>query len=359
MAAIIDEDITKAATLPSKYYTDPAQFQVQKEKIFVRSWQWMEMDCEPGKEPFAKSWTLLPGCLDEPLLLTRDKQDRLHCLSNVCTHRGNLIIAKGDSSHKQLRCRYHGRRFGLDGKFEFMPQFEETEDFPRSTDDLPSLKLESWGPLTFTGLDPPISFSDWFKPVQERMDWLPLGDFKLDRDSIKHYEVKANWALYCDNYLEGFHIPFVHAALNAVLDYPSYSSETFDYSSLQLGMVDDQPAFTLPEGHPDEGKKIGAYYFFLFPNLMLNFYPWGLSLNLIQPTNVNATRVTFASFLWKPELRSKGAGGDLDQVELEDEQVVEQVQLGVSSRLYDRGRYSPSQEKCVHHFHRLMLQFMQ
>jgi choline monooxygenase len=87
---------------------------------------------------------------------------------------------------------------------------------------------------------------------------------------------------------------------------------------------------------------------------MLNFYPWGLSINLVRPLSVDRCRVLFESYVLDPSKRALGAGADLDKVEREDEEVVQMVQKGVRSRLYSSGRYSPTQEKGVHHFHRLL-----
>jgi choline monooxygenase len=87
---------------------------------------------------------------------------------------------------------------------------------------------------------------------------------------------------------------------------------------------------------------------------MLNFYPWGLSVNIITPISVNKTKIQFKSYLWDESKLNIGAGADLNKVELEDEQVVQQVQKGVASRLYKAGRFSPSMEKGVHHFHSLI-----
>jgi choline monooxygenase len=86
----------------------------------------------------------------------------------------------------------------------------------------------------------------------------------------------------------------------------------------------------------------------------MNFYPWGLSINVVRPLAVDSTRISFLTYVWKPELLERGAGSGLDQVEREDEAVVEAVQRGVRSRSYDRGRYSPAREQGVHHFHRLL-----
>ena len=91
---------------------------------------------------------------------------------------------------------------------------------------------------------------------------------------------------------------------------------------------------------------------------MLNFYPWGLSVNIVTPISVNKTKVEFRAYVWDETKLESGAGADLDKVELEDEQIVQQVQKGVTSRFYNHGRFSPSMEKGVHHFHKLISEFM-
>ena len=108
--------------------------------------------------------------------------------------------------------------------------------------------------------------------------------------------VEAHWAIYCDNYLEGFHIPFVHDDLNSVLDYGDYETEIDDYFVLQIGYAKDgDNVFDLPKGHQDYGKNIAAYYYWIYQNLMLNFYPWGLSINIVKPLDRNQTKVKFLS----------------------------------------------------------------
>ena len=97
-----------------------------------------------------------------------------------------------------------------------------------------------------------------------------------------------------------------------------------------------------------------AYYWWLFPNLMFNVYPWGLSVNVVMPLSPARTRVIFRSFVAEPALLGQGAGGALDPVEMEDEAAVLGVQRGIRSRLYSKGRYSPQHERGTHHFHRLI-----
>lgn len=350
----IDPDIRRAATLPAWVYSDPDVYRAALERVLLPSWQFVGSTDRVKVPGQTLPFTLLEGSLDEPLLLTRDRDDRLHCLSNVCTHRGTLVC-EGEAVLAHLRCRYHGRRFALDGKFTSMPEFEGAEGFPSPRDDLPRVPMGTWEKLIFASLSPAVPLDDVLRPVRERCGFLPLAQATFDPGRSRDYLVNANWALYVDNYLEGFHIPYVHAGLAQAIDYGSYRTEIFPWCNLQLGVAAaGEEAFSPPPGSPDHGQPVAAYYWWLFPNTMLNFYPWGLSVNVVRPLAVDRTRVSFLSFVWDPSKLDRGAGAGLDRVEREDEAVVESVQRGARSRLYERGRYSPTREQGVHHFHRLL-----
>jgi choline monooxygenase len=354
----IDADIKKASTLPSEFYTSEEYFKASADRIFSKTWQFLgdtdELRLSGGLVPK----TILPGFLDEPVLFTRDKEDALHCVSNVCTHRGNILI-EHPCTDKHIRCRYHGRRFDLSGKFTHMPEFEQAECFPTEKDNLPKVPFGTWEQFVFASLTPSLKLEELIGEMKKRLYFLPLNHFKLAPDQSRDYLVRAHWALYCENYLEGFHIPFIHESLNNLIDYNSYSTELYPYSSLQLGLArGGETVFDLPEDSPDFGKPVAAYYYWVFPNLMFNFYPWGLSLNVIKPMTAALTKVSFLTYIYDQSKFDKGAGAMLDKVEREDEAVVENVQKGIRSRLYDKGRYSPTRETGTHHFHRLIAEFM-
>lgn len=354
----IDPDIRKAETLPARFYRSTEVFNALKEKVFYQSWQCIGDTSMLGEPGSAYPFVLLEDYLDEPLVLTRDADGKAHCLSNVCTHRGNLVTLQAGKARK-LVCGYHGRRFGLDGRFEHMPEFEQTENFPAPCDHLHALPLQQWGPFLFAGLEPEVNLRRVLDRMEERIGFMPLDALVPDPQRTQVYTVGAHWALYCDNYLEGFHIPFVHKDLDAVLDYGNYETRVFDHCNVQIGYADGtEEVFNLPKGHPDSGKQVAAYYFWVFPNMMFNFYPWGVSVNWVHPLGPDRTRVTFKSYVWDAAKLDKGAGSGLNQVELEDEAVVEGVHKGLKSRFYRAGRFSPTREQGVHHFHRLLAEFL-
>ncbi len=334
----IDEDIRRARTLHSDFYTDKRWFEESREKIFAPSWQLLgrEFDLDHELTPV----TLLPGMLDEPLLLVRTGE-YISCLTNVCTHRGKILV-NGPCDGDLIRCTYHGRRFLLDGKCASMPEFAGVVDFPSESDNLRKMPLAERGGFLFTSVAPRVKFEDLICDVAEHLGDLEPAGLKLA--ATREYEVNAHWALYCENYLEGLHIPYVHHGLNKVVDYGTYSTELFRFSSLQTGY--------------SSSGEVEARYLFIFPNTMFNFYPWGVSVNVVRPVSKDKTIVEFLTYVSGVSLLNEGAGADLHSVELEDEAVVESVQRGVRSRFYTQGRYSPAREQGTHHFHRLIAELM-
>ena len=358
----VDSDIHRAETLSSEFYTDEKYFEESKEKIFARSWQILGRTEEINN---LKPFTLLENFLDEPILLTKQNEN-LNCLSNVCTHRGKVLIEKTCEANG-IRCNYHGRRFDLNGKFLSMPEFELAENFPTEKDNLPRIPFEIWNNFLFVSLNPITPLGEFLAFPQEILQAVNFENLKFH--SAKDYTVRAHWALYCENYLEGFHIPFVHQGLNEAIDYGSYKTELFRYSSVQIAETQDKnSAFELPDdfsrfalnasGKRPALQSVAAFYFFIFPNLMLNFYPWGLSVNIVKPIKKDLTKVSYLTFVSDESKVGNGAGADLETVEFEDQAVVEAVQKGINSRFYERGRYSPTREKGTHHFHRLIAEFI-
>ncbi len=358
MNFFVDDDIRKAETLPSSFYRHQSVFEELKHKVFLKNWLWIGDQSMLAGSIKQRPITFLENFIDEPILLSVDKDHELKCLSNICTHRANILVHHPDSKSK-ITCGYHGRRFDLGGKMEFMPEFEEVENFPRECDHLKVFPLINWQGHFFVGLSPNGDFNKILNKMEERIGFLPLEQFKHDSKYSKEYIVGAHWALYCDNYLEGFHIPFVHPDLNQALDYGEYKTEIYDHLTLQIGYSDtSKDCFVLPPNHPDYGKNVAAFYYWIFPNMMFNFYPWGLSINIVKPISTNKTKVQFISYVYDESKINEGAGSQIDKVEREDEFVVENVHRGLQSTFYERGRFSVKREKGVHYFQWLLAKYL-
>ena len=230
------------------------------------------------------------------------------------------------------------------------PGFEGAADFPRPEDDLAAPAFERVGPLRFVSLAPRLAFDAWAAPLRESLAEFDGEALRFDPAGSHDYELDASWALYCENYLEGFHVPFVHPGLNAGLDFSRYRTELLPHGVRQLGFASgDEPR--LAKATEDD---LVADYLWLYPNLMVNVYAWGISVNLVEPRGVGRSRIRYLRWVARPEHLGVGAGGDLGQVEREDQEIVRSVQRGMGSRLYPGGRFSPRHETGAHHFQRLL-----
>src|SRR5437763_15413312 len=102
----IDKDIRRASTLPARVYSDPEYFDLQKDRVFARSWPWVGDAARVQAPGRVAPLTLLDGCLSEPLVLTSADDGNIRCLSNACTHRG-AIVAEAEGHARSLRRPYH------------------------------------------------------------------------------------------------------------------------------------------------------------------------------------------------------------------------------------------------------------
>lgn len=349
----IDPQIERAHLPPGQLYGDPRWFAAVLERVFGRSWHVLHRLHEVDP-----SFNAIPlDIAGEPMMFTRG-EDGPSLLSNVCTHRGALVTTE-PCRVRNLRCPYHGRRWRLDGGLASAPGFEGAVGFPAPRDDLARGQLQTLGPWTFGARSPQGPQPRWLTWVQQRFDWFPWQSLVYEPSMDRAYDLDVNWALYVDNYLEGFHVPYVHPGLARVLDPEDYRQELFEGGTLQVGIArPGQDHLDLPPNSRDSGSRVAAFYLWLFPNTMVNLYPWGASLNIVCPTGPQTTQILYRRWVADPERQGQGAGGDLETVELEDQAVVRLAQRGVRSRMYPGGRYSPKHEVGLHHFHRLLADLM-
>lgn len=351
--------ITESTTIDKSFYTEESNYEASIAALFCKSWQYIA-DAELIHRDIANvvPVTLLEKCIDEPLLIT-NVDSELTCMTNVCTHRAFKLV-QHPTKTKKIVCGYHGRRFDLQGQMEHMPMFEGVKDFPRPCDHLHKLDLKQWQRFLFTCIDQAIDFEVIADQLNQRLGHMDMSTWRHAPEYSKTYAVKSNWALYIDNYLEGFHIPFVHDGLTKILDFGNYSTEVYDHMVLQIGYgKSGDPAIALPENHPDSDSVVTAYYYWIFPNFMLNIYNWGVQINIVKPIAHDYSKVEFEYYIADESLWEKfGRDGLAEKTEREDEYVVEAVQQGLKSRFYHNGQYSPKMEKGIHYFHHLLEKYL-
>lgn len=345
-ADLASQPLQRATSLPARFYADPAMAAIDRSAIFDRGWQVVAHVCQlqnAGDHVVAD----LAGL---PVIAVRGADGDIRVMHNVCRHRAGPIAQCDGLAAKSLRCRYHGWTYGLDGVLKSAPEMRTAEDFDVNQIRLPQLPTHLWQGLVFacTG-DNPLPFDELVAGIDAR-----IGDERGLAAYGHHqrvgYDVACNWKVYIDNYLEGYHVPHVHPALNRMLDYRSYVTETAQWHSLQWSPLESS------EGLYGSGD---ALYYWLWPNTTLNILPGRLQTNRVVPKGVDRCRVEFDFYYPlddSSEARAKREAdlGFSDEVQHEDLGICEDVQRGLASGSYVPGRLNPLRENAVHHFQELL-----
>ena len=354
--ARVDADIARAWTLPSSFYTDARVFLQEKEKLFTRTWQIVGHASQVANVGDYFTTDLV----GEPLLLVRGTDGSLRAFYNVCRHRAGPP-AQGCGSRKLFRCGYHGWTYGLDGALIQATEIEGMQDFRPEEFALKPVRVEEWFNLIFVNLDfsaPPLH--ECLGQLSEQTGKYPFSEMKLFER--RTYDMKCNWKTYIENYLEGYHLPSVHPALNRELDFNAYVVEPYTAHVRQFSPIRGaQSGDPTPRRYQAAREDLTADYFWIFPNWMLNCYPDNVQLNIILPLESERTLAIFEWYLPEEDLASEAARKSVDfsdQVQLEDMGICEIVQKNLHSHSYESGRYSVRQEKGVHAFHRMYRELM-
>jgi choline monooxygenase len=367
--AVVDDDIARAETLPPRAFTDPAWLERELATVFARTSQLVPEraaadDPRPLGEQLGARGTRVPVNLaGRPMYLQRGwDDDELRLFPNSCTHAWFPLVP-GPSRGPTLVCGQHGRRFDCTGRFVSQPGFGGAPDFPRPCDHLPAMPAAVWRGLVLAALDgaaPPLA--DVLAPVDASLVRLP-DTMTRAAASGELREVAGNWKQHAWNFLDSFHIGHVHRAPGGLADaveLASYTTELYDHAVLQWVYARDpadgfDPAL-VPERFDDpRGRRVFALWWFVYPNLALNYYPWGLSVNLWQPVPGRPDVTRFGWYHWVLDA-ARHAQRDRRwlsaQVDAEDVDALAQVSRGLRSGFAVRGRFAPDEEQAAHWLHR-------
>jgi choline monooxygenase len=333
--------LEKAHTIPARWYFDPAVAEREREAVF-RGWQ-VAARVDQLREPGAYATTEIAG---EPILALRD-EGTLRAFHNVCRHRAAVVVPGECGVLDRLRCRYHGWTYDLRGQLRGLPEFDGICDFAREDNGLVPLAVDVWGPCVWVHPGSPRTpLAEFLAPLAGRHPEIAT----LRWAARKSYEVACNWKVYVDNYLDGgYHVNTVHPTLAGVLDYREYRTEVYEHASVQVSpLVDD--------GGATAGTRAGthAYYWWVYPNFMVNIYSGVMDTNLVLPLGPDRCRVIFDFYFSDQSDEYIRKSLDVaDAVQIEDMEICAEVQRGLRSRTYVSGRYG-RREAGVHHFHRLL-----
>ena len=332
-----------ASALPARHYLGADRLATEQRAVFARSWQLVAHQAllaEPGDHVVDRIGNV-------PVIIVRGQDGVLRAFANVCRHRaGPLALCNGKGA-RALHCKYHGWTYTLQGQLRSAPEMQDAEDFNPGDITLPAFRVQEWQGLVFVAIDDAVPpFEQVVAGITARIAPINLSAMRfLRRDA---YEIRCNWKVYVDNFLEGYHLPHVHPGLSKVLDYRAYDTELFPWHSLQSSPL---------RGASDAYGEGRAYYYFLYPNVMLNIMPGRLQTNRILPLGPDRCRVEFDYYYTQDEQAQARMAADhsfSDEVQLEDVAICEAVQQGLASGFYEAGRLCPKRESGLWHFHNLL-----
>jgi len=337
--------IEKAHTLPSECYTHPEWHQTDLTHVLTNRWQYVghiSQVSNPGD--------VLPmELLGQPVIIVRDGTD-IRAFFNVCKHRGGPMATEPENC-KMLQCKYHGWTYKLDGSLRGVPKFKYAELFDKKDFGLTEIPLQEWEGMLFVRLGVPAEpLSQQIGGIAEVVAPTQIRDFVYH--SRVSYRIACNWKVYADNYLEGYHIPHVHPDLCNLLDMDNYKTTVQGWQILQDSPLRDKESIY-------SGGNETAWYYFVYPNMMLNILPGRMQVNQILPIDAGTCVVHFDYYYTPDTLRQNpempAADRDYSEfVQAEDIHICEHVQKGLASHAYHRGRFSVETELGPWHFQELL-----
>jgi choline monooxygenase len=369
-----------ATTLLPDAYRSARFHEVEQEQLFARGWVcvgYTSQVADPGQ-------TFVATVAGQPLLITRDRTSGLHAFYNTCRHRGSLLRTE-DGSCDVIRCPYHHWGYALDGRLLGAPYFKgldipddqramfecnEARGFRKEDYGLLPVAVDSWGCFVFVNLAPnPRPLREWLGDLPERFARHPLRELQLVRR--RPFTIGANWKLIAENFMEYYHLPWVHPELcniSGFKDHYRYQGPGM-YTGMRTTPLSNDPTTatfelpTMPGLAPTEAQS--AYWVLLFPNLALFLLPNHLFTLLFHPDG-SVRSLESADLLVHPNaLAARDAQSKIDailsfwgMVNLQDIAAVERVQQGLQSKAYPGGRMCYRFEEPVHRFQNMVIDRM-
>jgi choline monooxygenase len=372
--------VESATTLIPDAYRSSAFYEVEEENVFGRAWVCVGYTSQV-RVPGDTFHTTVAG---QPIFLTRDRAGCLHAFYNVCRHRGSLLVAE-DGHCDVIRCPYHAWGYALDGRLLGAPYFKglDVPDAEKSQFELANadrlrkedlgllpVRVESWGCFLFVNLDPDARpLREWLGDLPDRLARFPLDQLQLVRR--RDFLVEANWKLIAENFMEYYHLPWVHPELCSISGFKDHYR--YQGPGMYTGMCtsplsrdDATMRFDLPiMPGLQRFEAQSAFWFLIFPNVALFLLPDHLFTLLLRADGPQRT-VEIAGMLVHPDaLNDPQAEAKIDRVlsfwgmvNDQDIQAVEGVQKGLQVRAYPGGRLCYRFEEPLHRFQNMVIDRM-
>ena len=344
-----------ARGLPAAAYTSEAFFALENARIFSGSWVFAGFAHELARPGDVAPITVA----GRPVLLVRDAERRIRAFHNVCRHRCLELVDKPGNVGRAIRCPYHSWTYGLDGALHVAPYFGGRDPraapagFDRGRHGLAPVRSETWRDWIFVNMDgaaPPLG--DFIAPLLGRLDGLDLSRMH-HLVTIDLGEVAANWKLLVENFIEPYHVQFVHSTTT---EQPLADHYTVNDPGCLGCAVDVSGAATR-----DDTLSADSRFLTLFPNFVFGLYlPDQIGVHLDVPLAPDRTLQRRAIYSLGPEPAPAERAEQLARlwrdVHREDHAICERLQRGrASAAAADGGVLSPVWEDSVRSFQELVM----
>ncbi len=356
----LNDKAESSYTLPAEYYLSPEIFEIEKEKIFYKTWQYVAHE---SMLPDSGDYICFDIC-DESIFVIRSSDSKLRAFYNICRHRAHQLLQGYGNVRKLIVCPYHAWSYNDQGNLIKARFSEDREEFDKSEFCLREVNLETLCGCIFINLDDNCQSLQSIAVglEQDMRHHLPyIGEINhCGDDMLGSTFLQAGWKVVVDNFVECYHCRSAHRAFASLVNMDSYQIEIFDYWSRQYGpdIRIDNSAYELQS---DYGYQHSIFWY-LWPNTTFNVLPGSDELHVFSVKPIDATSSTFGghSFSTDGKLYQPRTDYVADTLAPEDIHLCESVQRGLKSMSYDQGVFmvSPNMrgesEYALHHFHRMV-----
>jgi choline monooxygenase len=319
--------------LDVNWYLDPAIYDVERREVFAREWVLVGYEFQV-REPGSFISEDLAGF---PVIVWRSPQGQLVSFLNICPHRAGPIMWNDQACQANLVCRYHGWAFDSSGNLRNTPGFgaEMPEDM-----NLTMVRVEVWRGMIFVCLHadtPPLM--EWFGTFPTICEKYPIESYRFHAKTVR--QCTMNWKTYSDNFLEGYHVPYIHLGM-------SRDIVAKDYEVRMKG--DRRWNIHTSEPKTDESLWDGVWVYF-WPNFSIDIFPGGISIERWLPRGHDRTDLIFEYFFADANPEVEAIVKTSEEVADEDVRACEVVHYNMKSGAYKPGPLSPRHEAAVAIFH--------
>jgi choline monooxygenase len=361
-AALLERD----RGLSGRYFTDPGIFALERQAVFEDSWMCIGLSADVPHRGDLFPVTVL----GQPLVMVREGET-LRVMHNVCSHRGALLVDAPGRCGPRIVCPYHSWSYRLDGELVSTPHVggadrHTCEGIEPTQLGLKTVRSHEWAGHVFVNLSGAApTFADWIRPVAERFGRIEWANLRRDPALGRQLDVAANWKIIVENFVESYHVPWIHRDLNSVNPMSLHYQILGGHSYLGQGGTGYEgnrvsgTSLPLMKGLSDYSRYEALA---VFPNLILSPLPDVTFSIILLPDAPGRTRERVEFFyvgeeaLLDKHAEARHTGSQfIVNVNAEDVKIVESVQRGRHSRAFVGGQFAPAQETTSLQFQKMVV----